>query len=232
MQIKKDDIRLLLDNDGDINDLIVYLLITAITAPFHKRVLEVETHIVSMIIEKTLKHIKKSWFQYDIILCPTSQKYHWHLVLTDVGQNFIIQYNTLSAHDTRCLHNLLCLVCMINIHYFLKNDTDVDFDKSQKHSESNKNFHLHQNDRHLCRVQLLIQAKAYTNGEKEKSVLQDRINLYRRQVVEDILRLTETVFYNSMSHVSTNHFDLPCNLDLSLIFRYPISSCRTQNKVY
>ena len=46
IQIKKDDIKLLLDNNGDINDLIMdaHLFITATTGPFQEGVLAVETH--------------------------------------------------------------------------------------------------------------------------------------------------------------------------------------------
>ncbi|CAF2072354.1 unnamed protein product [Rotaria magnacalcarata] len=78
VQLKKDDIKTLLDNDADINDLIinVHLLIIASTAPFHKRVLAVESHTVSDIIENKLKNIRTSWLDYDIILCPINQKHH------------------------------------------------------------------------------------------------------------------------------------------------------------
>ncbi|CAF4279642.1 unnamed protein product, partial [Rotaria sordida] len=62
IQIKKDDIKVLLDNDGNINDLIIdaHLFITATKAPFHKRVLALETYTISEIIEKKLKHQNKN----------------------------------------------------------------------------------------------------------------------------------------------------------------------------
>ena len=158
IQIKKDDIKLLLDNNGDINDLIIdaHLFITATTAPFQERVLPVETHAVSEIIEKRLKHITKSWFDYDIILCPINQKHHWYLVIIDLERNLLIQYGSLPTYDIPRRQYIQRLIHMINIHHVLKNETDIDFDKDWKLSEPSEDFHLQQNDQHSCGVHLLV----------------------------------------------------------------------------
>ncbi|CAF3760562.1 unnamed protein product, partial [Rotaria sp. Silwood1] len=201
IQIKKDDIKLLLDNDGDINDLIIdaHLYITATTAPFHKRVLAMETHTVSEIIQKKVKHIKKSWFDYDIILCPINQKHHWYLVIIDLERNIIIQYDSLPTHDLPRRQNLQRLIHMINIHNFLKNGTDIDFHSDWKLSEPSEDFDLHQNDQHSCGVYLLTQAKSYINREQHQPIPQDEINLYRHQIAEEILRKAEPISDDSIS---------------------------------
>ncbi|CAF4666543.1 unnamed protein product, partial [Rotaria sp. Silwood2] len=204
IQIKKDDIKLLLDNDGDINDLIIdaHLFITATTATFHKRILAMETHTVSEKIQKKIKHIKKSWFDYDIILCPINQKHHWYLVIIDLERNLIIQYDSLPTHDLPRRQNLQRLIHMINIHNFLKNRTDIDFQSAWKLSEPSEDFHLHQNDQHSCGVYLLTQAKAYINREQHQPIPQDEINLYRHQIAEEILRKAEPISDDSISDIS------------------------------
>ncbi|CAF5016840.1 unnamed protein product, partial [Rotaria sp. Silwood1] len=210
IQIQKDDMKILLDNDGNINDLIIdaHLSITATTAPFHKRVLALETHTISEIIEKKVKHIKKSWFDYDIILCPINQKRHWYLVIIDLERNLIIQYDSLPTHDIPRRQNLQHLIHMINIHHFLKNGTDIDFQNSWKLCEPSEDFDLYQNDQHSCGIYLLTQAKAYTNREQHKPIPQDEINLYRHQIAEELLRKAEPVFDDSISDVSISHFHI------------------------
>ncbi|CAF3553711.1 unnamed protein product, partial [Rotaria sp. Silwood2] len=177
IQIKKDDIKLLLDNDGDINDLIIdaHLFITATTATFHKRILAMETHTVSEKIQKKIKHIKKSWFDYDIILCPINQKHHWYLVIIDLERNLIIQYDSLPTHDLPRRQKL------------------QHFQSAWKLSEPSEDFHLHQNDQHSCGVYLLTQAKAYINREQHQPIQPDEINLYRHQIAEEILRKAEPI---------------------------------------
>ncbi|CAF1029304.1 unnamed protein product [Rotaria sordida] len=210
IQIKKDDIKVLLDNDGNINDLIIdaHLFITATKAPFHKRVLALETYTISEIIEKKLKHIKKSWFDYDIILCPINQKRHWYLVIIDLERNLIIQYDSLPTHDIPRQQNLQHLIHMINIHHFLKTGTDIDFHNSWKLSEPSEDFDLYQNDQHSCGVHLLTQAKAYINREQHKPIPQDELNLYRHQIAEDLLRKAEPISDDSISDVSISHFHI------------------------
>ncbi|CAF4619150.1 unnamed protein product, partial [Rotaria sp. Silwood2] len=201
IQIKRDDIKLLLDNDGDINDLIIdaHLFITATTATFHKRVLAMDTHTVSEIIQKKIKHIKKSWSDYDIILCPINQKHHWYLVIIDLERNLIIEYDSLPTHDLPRQQNLQRLIHMINIHNFLKNGTDIDFQSGWKLSQPSEDFDLHQNDQHSCGVYLLTQAKAYINREQHQPIPQDEINLYRHQIAEEILRKAEPISDDSIS---------------------------------
>ena len=223
IQIKKDDIKLLLDNNGNINDLIIdaHLFITATTAPFQERVLPVVIHVVSKIIEKRLKRITKSWFDYDIILCPVNLKHHWYLVIIDLERNLITQYDSLPTFDIPRRQNIQRLIHMINIHHVLKNETDIDFDKGWKLSEPSEGFHLHQNDQHSCGVYLLVQAKAYINREQLKPIPQDEINLYRHQIDEEILREAEPIFDDSMADVIINHFHIPYNAVSFLTIRYP-----------
>ncbi|CAF4791551.1 unnamed protein product, partial [Rotaria socialis] len=201
VQLKKDDIKTLLDNDADINDLIinVHLLIIASTAPFHKRVLAVESHTISDIIENKLKNIRTSWLDYDIILCPINQKHHWYLMIIDLEQHLFIQFDSLPAHDIPRRQNLERLIHILNTQYYLKYDTNIDFRTAWALSDPSEDFDLCQNDVHSCGVHLLIQAKAYTNRERHKPIPQDKINLYRHQIAEDILQKAEPKSDDSIS---------------------------------
>ncbi|CAM4971875.1 unnamed protein product [Rotaria socialis] len=205
VQLKKDDIKTLLDNDADINDLIinVHLLIIASTAPFHKRVLAVESHTISDIIENKLKNIRTSWLDYDIILCPINQKHHWYLMIIDLEQHLFIQFDSLPAHDIPRRQNLERLIHILNTQYYLKYDTNIDFRTAWALSDPSEDFDLCQNDVHSCGVHLLIQAKAYTNRERHKPIPQDKINLYRHQIAEDILQKAEPKSDDSISDIFT-----------------------------
>ncbi|CAM4985835.1 unnamed protein product [Rotaria socialis] len=164
----KNDIKTLLDNDADINDLIinVHLLITASTAPFHKHVLVVESHTVSNIIENKLKYVRTSWLDYDIILCPINQKHDWYLMIIDLERNLFIQFDSLPAHDIPRIQNLERLIHILNTQHYLKHDTNIDFRTAWTLSDPGEDFDLYQNNVHLCGAHLLIQAKAYTNRER------------------------------------------------------------------
>ncbi|CAF3851389.1 unnamed protein product, partial [Rotaria magnacalcarata] len=78
IQIKSNDMKILLDSGGDINDLIIdaHLSITATQSTSNQRVLALASHTVSEILEKRLKELKHIWLDYDIVLCPINQKQH------------------------------------------------------------------------------------------------------------------------------------------------------------
>ncbi|CAF3408269.1 unnamed protein product, partial [Rotaria sp. Silwood2] len=88
---------------------------------------------------------------------------------------------------------------MINIHNFLKNGTDINFQSGWKLSEPSEDFNLHQKDQHSRGVYLLTQAKAYINREKHQPIPQDEIDLYRHQIAEEILRKAEPTSDDSIS---------------------------------
>ena len=76
--MRENDIEVLLDNDSQLNDLIIdsYLSIIASTTSSNNRVLAVQTYIVSQIIKKRVNRFDKKWLDFDIILCPITQRHH------------------------------------------------------------------------------------------------------------------------------------------------------------
>ncbi|CAF4016353.1 unnamed protein product, partial [Rotaria magnacalcarata] len=82
-------------------------------------------------------------------------------------------------------------------------DTNIDFRTAWALSDPSEDFDLCQNDVHSCGVHLLIQAKAYTNRERHKPIPQDKINLYRHQIAEDILQKAEPKSDDRISDIFT-----------------------------
>ncbi|CAF0914832.1 unnamed protein product [Adineta steineri] len=204
IQMEQRDINILLNESGNINDLIVnsHLRLIASNAPANNFVLVLDSLLVSNILRKDLKRFDATWFNYDIILCPIQQNNHWYLIILDIKKKLIVEVDTLSTVDIPRTQNLTRLLHVLNIQWLLRHKTAINFEQHWKLATPIIDKKFQQTDAHSCGVHLLIQARAYVNNYKFVHIPQDKIRLYRYQLAEDILRQAELLSDSSDSEVS------------------------------
>ncbi|CAM4951852.1 unnamed protein product [Rotaria socialis] len=223
IQIKANDMKILLDSGGDINDLIIdaHLFITATQSTSNPRVLTLASHAVSEILEKRIKQLKHIWLDYDIVLCPINQKQHWYLVVVDLQAKLILQFDSLPTHDLPRNQNMNRLIHHLNTQYYLRNDTDIDFHDTWQLSTPTTDFNLHQQDSHCCGIHLLTYARAYINRQHFPIITNENVELFRHQIGEELLRVAEPASDHDFSSVSPTLDTFTSKSSLILDFRHP-----------
>lgn len=201
IRIRLDDIKVLLDKQGDLNDLIInaHLFVTATAASLQKRVLAVQSYVISEIIQKRLKRITTPWLDYDIILCPINQKHHWYIIIIDIQRKIIVEFDSLPTHDLPRTQNMNRLLHVLGIQHKLKTQTPINFEKTWKFCTPSTELNLLQKDSHSCGLHLLIQTKAYINQQQLTTIPTEKIHHYRYQVAEEILRKADPISPDSSS---------------------------------
>jgi len=131
--MRENDIEVLLDNDSQLNDLIIdsYLSIIASTTSSNNRVLAVQTYIVSQIIKKRVNRFDKKWLDFDIILCPITQRHHWYLIIVDSKKNLVVEFDSMPSHIQPKRRNINRLLKFFDIQHYFHNKTNVDFSLKQ-----------------------------------------------------------------------------------------------------
>lgn len=198
------DIELLLNEDGDLNDLIIdgCLSLIASTAPTHKRVLAVQNYIVLQIIEKRIKRFNKKWLDFDIILCPIVQYHHWYLIIIDFKEKLVLEFDSMPNNTLPKRQNMNRLLKYLDIQYYFHHKTNIDFINDWQRVTPIEDFNLKQQDIHSCGVHLLVHAHAYTQQHKFAHITSDNVRLYRFQIAEFILRNALPTRTDSDSSVS------------------------------
>ena len=196
----------LCDVKENITDAIInsHLRLTASTAPGNKRVLALDSLLVSDIVTKNLKHIHTTWANYDIILCPIRQSNHWYLLILNLEERLIIQFDTLPTLKIPRAQNITRILHVFNIQNLFSHQKDIDFEHYWKLAIPTEDKFLQQEDAHSCGVHLLIQAQNYIKNYKFVHIPQDRIRLYRYQLAADIIRKAEPIAESSSSSVSNS----------------------------
>ena len=189
IEMKPDNIKTLLDSDGDLNDLIIdaHLLLTASNASPEYNILTVPSYLTKQIVDKQLKQMPKTWLDYDMLLCPINQGYHWYILIVDLKRKHIVQLDSLPTHNIPRSVNLTRLLHVLNIQHYFRTDANIDFHHLWKFAAPDHDPRLHQHDLHSCGVHLLIQARAYVNNNKFIYMTPNLIQLYRHQIAEDLL---------------------------------------------
>jgi hypothetical protein len=207
--IEPEDIQTLIEQNGDLNDSIInsHLYLTALNATANNRVLAMQTYFVSDIIENRLKQIRDTWLKYDIILCPISQSKHWYLLILDLKQKLILEFDSLRTHPIPRAQNLDRLLHFLNTQSLLTEKNDIKFQNNWKLANPDVDLKLQQTDNHSCGVHLLIQARAYVNNSKFLHISANKTRPYRFQIAEDIINNREPTMHDddtSSSIVSTH----------------------------
>lgn len=203
IQMEQHHIEDLRDENKNLNDLVInsHLRLTASTAPGNKRVLALDSLIVSDILRKNLKHVHTTWANYDIILCPIQQSSHWYLLILNLEERLIIEFDTLPTITIPRAQNITRILQILNIQNLFLHQHDIDFEHYWKLAIPTEDKHLQQVDAHSCGVHLLIQAQNYIKNYKFVHIPRDRIRLYRYQLAADILRKAELIPESSGSSV-------------------------------
>ena len=186
IKISADDMKVLLDKNGDINDLIIdaHLSITA----SNERVLAIPTYLIRQIIFKKVKNIPISWLNYDILLCPINQNHHWYIIIIDLKNKLILQLDSLLKRDLPRLANMNHILHVLNLQHYLNTQTEIDFANDWNLITFDDQLSMQQTDNHSCGVRLLVQAQAYVNRVQFINITEDKILLYRYQIAEALLR--------------------------------------------
>ena len=153
---------LLLNSEGDLNDLIVdaQLLTIASAAPSGYRVLAMPTHKVSQIIDYKLNRFATTLVDYDAVLCPINQNHHWYLIIIDIKQKVVVESDSLLTANLPKTQNMNRLLHFLDIQHSLKHDIRIDFNCNWKLATPLQDLKLQQDDLHSCGVHLLVHAEA------------------------------------------------------------------------
>jgi hypothetical protein len=206
IRMEQKDIRLLLNNNGDLNDLIIdgYLSILASIAPTNNRVLAVESYLVSQIIEKRFKQFDKTWLNFDIILCPVNQEHHWYLVIIDSKDKIILELDSMPNLTLPRRRNINRIMKYFDIQHYFHNDENIDFISDWKLAIPTEDFNLKQQDDHSCGVHLLVYAHAYAKQQKFPEITSRNLRLFRYQLAENILKQAVPISTDTDSTVRNN----------------------------
>ncbi|UJR13059.1 hypothetical protein I4U23_000085 [Adineta vaga] len=221
IQIKLDDMNVLLEKDGDINDLIIdaYLSITASNAPSDDKVMAVPSYLMRQIIFKKIKGLPKNWLNYDVLLCPINENHHWYIIIIDLKNKLMLQLDSLVTHNLPRLINMDRTLHMLNLQYVLKTQSGIDFTNEWKLITFDNDGSMHQRDSHSCGVRLLVQADAYVKKQQFVNIEEDKLLLYRYKIAETILRRGEPDSSgSSTTSVSISFFAFVHNTYLPIIY--------------
>jgi hypothetical protein len=202
--MRQSDIELLLNKDGDLNDLIIdgYLSIIASKAPSHSRVLAVQTHIISQIIDKRLNRFDKKWLSFDIIFCPINQNHHWYIIILDLKKKLIVEFDSMPNHILPRRQNMNRLLKTLDIQHYFHAKTNIDFINDWKYAIPTEDSNFQQQDIHSCGVHLLVYAHAYIQQQKLPNITIENVRLHRFQLAELILRQALPTNFDSDTSVS------------------------------
>ena len=195
MEMDKKDVELLLNSEGDLNDLIIdsQLLTIASAASPGARVLAILTHQVSQIIDYQMKCFSKTLVDYDVVLCPINQNHHWYLIIIDMKQKVVVELDSMLTANLPRLQNMNRLLHFLDIQYCLKHGTSIDFNGAWKLATPLQDLKLQQDDLHSCGVHLLVHAEAYLNQKRFSVINKENIRLHRYQLGEILLRKADYI---------------------------------------
>ena len=200
------DIKILLEKNGDINDLIIdaHLSITASNISSTQNVLALPSYIIRQIISKTLKHLPIPWLNYDILLCPINQNHHWYIIIIDIKRKLILELDSLVTHDIPRTQNLNRLLHILTLQYYLKMNKEINFLTDWRLFSFRSYNNMQQTDAHSCGINLLIRTEAYINQKKFVEIKADQVQLYRYQIAETLLRYAKPPSPDSSSISSSS----------------------------
>jgi hypothetical protein len=193
--MEKKDVENLLNNEGDLNDLIIDAQLCTIVsvASSGNRVLALPSHQVSQIIDNRLNRFSTTLVNYDVVLCPINQNHHWYLIIIDIKQKLVVELDSLLSTNLPRAQNMSRLLHFLDLQYCLKHGDNIDFDSDWKLATPLLDLKLQQDDLHSCGVHLLVQAEAYVNQTRFPLICKKNIRLYRYQIAEAILRKADDV---------------------------------------
>jgi hypothetical protein len=203
--MEKKDVDLVLNSEGDLNDLIInaQLLTIASAVSLGSRVLAVPTHETCQIIYSQLNCFRVSWTDYDVVLCPINQNHHWYLIIIDIKQKLIVELDSLPSANLPKDQNMNRLLHFLDMQFGLKQDNVPDFNNDWKLATPLQDLKLQQDDLHSCGIHVLLHAEAYLNQTRFSPINKKNIRLYRYQIAESLLRKADNVIneadYESVS---------------------------------
>ena len=205
--MQQTDIDLLLNNDGDLNDLVIngHLFISSTTTHTDCKALAVQSYYVSQIIDNRLRRFEPSWLKHDMILCPINQNHHWYIVILDLKEKLVVELDSMASHDLNRSRNRERLLHVLDAQYYLENNNHLDIQNEWRLATPLADLRLQQDDQHSCGVHLLVQAHTYINKTQFSVIRKDNVRLHRFKLAEAILQkaeLTVSVTDFSVSNLS------------------------------
>ena len=195
VEMEQKDVKLLLNSEGDLNDLIIDAQLSTIAsaAPSGNRVLAMPTHQISQIINYRLNRFGTTLEDYDALLCPVNQNHHWYLIIIDIKQKVVVQLDSLLTVNLPRTQNMNRLLHFLDIQHSMKHDSSIDFNRDWKLATPLQDLKLQQDDLHSCGVHLLVHAEAYLQRTRFPLINKENICLYRNQIAETLLRKSVNV---------------------------------------
>jgi Ulp1 family protease len=209
----ENDIRLLVHQDGDLNDLIIdgYLSLIVSKVTSEKKVLAAQTYVVSQIIQKKLKRFDTTWLHSEIIIRLINQNHHWYLIIIDNKNKLVVEFDSMPDHRIPRRQNIERLLGLFDIQHYFHHKSRLDFTNEWQYTIPTTDLNIKQHDLHSCGVHLLAYANAYIQNQQLPNINTQNVKLHRFHIAENILRSALPIKIDSPDSVSNSQMNTILN---------------------